>query len=73
MYESKTPAGRVALALSAAALVVAVLGVTSLGSAAGTAADAARQSVLGSASPAGSDAKPKVVRGPTRSTGPARA
>lgn len=70
MHQSKTPSSRIALALSAAALVVAVLGVTSLGSAAGNAADAARQSVFSSASPASADAKPGIVRGPRGPRGP---
>jgi Collagen triple helix repeat (20 copies) len=63
---------RVSLAFSAAALAVALLGITPLGSAAGTAAGVARESVLGSAAPAGPHAKPKprVVRGPRGARGP---
>ena len=52
-------AGRVAVALSSAALVVALLGVIPVGSAGSTAVDFARGSMIGSAS-----AKQKPVRGP---------
>ena len=52
-------AGRVAVALSSAALVVALLGVIPVGSAGSSAADFARGSMIGSAS-----AKQKPVRGP---------
>lgn len=52
-------AGRLAVAMSSAALVVAALGITSLGSASGTAVDLARDSV--GASP---HAQQKTIRGP---------
>ena len=53
--------GRIAIALSSAALALALLGVTPLGSAAGSAVQQARDSVLAENSARG---KPRTIRGP---------
>jgi Collagen triple helix repeat (20 copies) len=58
------------VAFSAAALAVAVLGVTPLGSAAGSAAELAKQSVLSGSLSAVEQQKPRVVRGPRGRRGP---
>jgi Collagen triple helix repeat (20 copies) len=72
MNQNSQSTARIALAFSAAALAVTVLGITPLGSAAGNAATAARQSVLGSATPAALERpKPRTVRGPRGLRGPA--
>jgi len=61
--------GRVAIALSSAALAVAVLGVTPLGSAAGSAVQVAKDSVLASA-PSATAKEKRPIRGPRGRRGP---
>jgi hypothetical protein len=61
--------GRIAIALSSAALAVAVLGVTPLGSAAGSAVQVAKDSVLTSA-PSATAKEKRPIRGPRGRRGP---
>jgi hypothetical protein len=62
--------GRIAIALSCAALAVAVLGVTPLGSAAGSAVQVAKDSVLAPA-PLATAKEKRPIRGPRGRRGPA--
>lgn len=62
--------GRIAIALSCAALAVALLGVTSLGAAAGSAVEVAKDSVLASG-PSTIAKEKRGIRGPRGRRGPA--
>lgn len=62
--------GRIAIALSCAALAVALLGVTSLGTAAGSAVQVAKDSVLATG-PLAKAKEKRAIRGPRGRRGPA--
>lgn len=62
--------GRIAIALSCAALAVALLGVTSLGTAAGSAVEVAKDSVFASG-PSATAKEKRALRGPRGRRGPA--